>query len=277
MPNDSHTLITPDPGPADTPDAPLPAVFADIAADPGRWALFLDIDGTLLDLAETPDAIVVPPDLISNLMTVSNRMGGALALVTGRALHYADVLFDPARFPIAGLHGAELRDQAGTITRPEITPEFVTLKSELARTAEAWEGVLFEDKGAAAALHYRLAPERQADVEHVMRRASVAIGGAWGLQFGKMVVELRPATASKGAAITTFLSQAPFDNRRPVAIGDDVTDEAMFKVANAAGGISLRVGEPGAETQAQASIGSAAEVRAALARLATRLERGART
>ena len=276
MPNDSHTLLTPDPGVTTGGQEPFPDVPADlsadvfrrIAAEPDDWALFLDIDGTLVDLAETPDAIVVPPDLPATLMALSNRLGGALALVTGRALHYADVLFDPATFPIAGLHGAELRDQTGAITRPDITPAFVTLKNEIAKTVKDWDGVLFEDKGAAVALHYRLAPERCADVEHIMRRASVAIGGDWGLQFGKMVVELRPATASKGGALMTFLSQSPFEGRKPLAIGDDVTDEAMFKVANAAGGMSLRVGAPGFETQAQATIGSAQEVRNALAALA---------
>lgn len=268
MSNDSHTLALPISEPAAAGQGSLHPAFRDIADDPDHWAIFLDIDGTLLDLAETPDAIVVPPDLPDTLMALSNRLGGALALVTGRALHYADVLFDPATFPIAGLHGAELRDQSGTVTRPEITPEFVTLKGEIARTVKDWDGVLFEDKGAAAALHYRLAPERCADVEHLMRRASVSIGGNWGLQFGKMVVELRPATASKGGALMTFLSQSPFEGRKPLAIGDDVTDEAMFKVANAAGGMSLRVGQPGFETEAQATIASAHDVRQALLQLA---------
>lgn len=240
------------------------ALFRAIADDPTRFALFLDIDGTLLELAETPDAIVVPPELPRLLTDIAQKLGGALALVTGRALPYADALFADATLPIAGLHGAERRDFSGGITRAEPTPAFEALKRDLARQAEDWQGIIVEDKGAAVAMHFRQAPDREIDVETLMLDAADKAGADWTLQFGKMVVELRPAIASKGAAVTAFLSETPFTGRLPVAIGDDVTDEAMFSVANERGGASLRVGPAGTNTAASGSISSVADLRAAL-------------
>ncbi len=134
-------------------------VLRDVKDDPDRWAVFLDIDGTLLELALTPDAIVVPPSLAQDLGRLHTRLRGAMALVTGRALGYADQLFAPYRFPLAGLHGAEIRDCAGNLSLARITKEFEALKTAIAREAESMPGVLVEDKGAAVAAHYRLAPD----------------------------------------------------------------------------------------------------------------------
>lgn len=233
-------------------------------SDPGRYALFLDIDGTLLDLAAKPDDIVVPEGLPMALDRLSRHLGGALGLVTGRGLDYADRLFSPFLFPIAGLHGAERRMPDGRIERVDITAEFRALKKELAEEVAGWDGVLIEDKGAAVAAHYRLAPVRQADVEALMERARQRSGTGWEIQRGKMVVELRPATADKGRAVESFLATAPFTGRLPVTIGDDVTDEAMFRVANRLGGLSIRIAPPGQPSEAAARIASAVELRAIL-------------
>jgi trehalose 6-phosphate phosphatase len=235
---------------------------------PKEYALFLDIDGTLVDLAERPEAIVVPPDLASHLQAVSSRLDGALALVTGRALAYADSLFSPFTPPIAGLHGAERRRADGSIDGLATDPAFKTLKRSLARVTADWKGILIEDKGAAVAAHYRQAPEWQASLEAVMRSALEEAGPDYALQRGKMVIEIRPARASKGAAVRAFLSESPFAGRIPVTIGDDLTDEAMFKVANELGGLSIRIGEPTEETAAQTTIASAATLRAILKDLA---------
>ncbi len=235
---------------------------------PEEWALFLDIDGTLIDLAGTPDAIVVPQALPHDLNVLSARLGGALALVTGRAVTLADSLFSPFRFPIAGLHGAERRDAAGRFKRVAIPPAFEEMKRAIAREAEAWHGVLVEDKGAAVAAHYRLVPDRQQAVEEMMRRHLKTAGSDWTLQRGKMVVEIRPAKADKGQAVEDFLDEAPFKGRRPLAIGDDVTDEAMFHAVNRLGGQSLRIGGLAGETVARASIPSPAILRRMIARLA---------
>ena len=245
---------------------------SDLLKDFDTIALFLDIDGTLIDLAETPDGIVVPPDLPANLDAVSKKLDGALALVTGRALPYADRLFQPHQFPIAGLHGAERRMSDGTIDRVTVTPEFELLKARLFAETAGWDGVLIEDKGAAVGAHYRQAPERQADLETLMERAAADAGSDFTLQRGKMVIEIRPSRASKGEALRSFLSETPFAGRLPVAIGDDLTDEAMFKTANTLGGHSIRIGEAtlpdGSATQAAMLLSSAAELRDILAGLA---------
>ncbi|MBB1249376.1 trehalose-phosphatase [Rhizobium sp. G21] len=245
-------------------------VFSDIDSNPLGYALFLDIDGTLIDLAATPDAIQIPPDLPGILDRLSQRLGGAMALVTGRALPYADRLFDPRRFPIAGLHGVERRCADGRITRSAPTPAFDDAKRELARAAKAWPGVLFEDKSAAVAIHYRQAPCYAMEVDVTMQAALAAIGPGYELQRGKMVVEIRPDSADKGRAVQAFLHEPPFTGRIPVAIGDDVTDEAMFKAVNAHGGASIRIVETPAETTAQWRLPSPRSLRAALSALAAR-------
>ncbi|SIR12131.1 trehalose 6-phosphatase [Rhizobium sp. RU35A] len=241
-----------------------------LRTEPQAHALFLDIDGTLIDLAERPEAIVVPPDLAGHLDTLCGRLGGALALVTGRALPFADRLFAPLTLPIAGLHGAERRRADGVVDRVEPDPAFLALKRSLERLTADWPGVLIEDKGAAVAAHYRQAPERQADLQALMRQALSEAGPDYALQRGKMVIEIRPARASKGAALRAFLAEPPFAGRRPIAIGDDLTDEAMFKVANQLGGLSIRIGEPGEDTAAHTTLASAAALRAILKDLATR-------
>lgn len=243
-------------------------VLAGLMHEPEQWALFLDIDGTLIDLADTPDGIVVADDLGDNLHRLSMKLGGALALVTGRALPYADRLFQPYQLPIAGLHGSERRDPSGAISRIEVGAEFETLKAALAREAEQWPGVLVEDKGSAVAAHYRQAQDRREAVEAAMERYVEMAGPEFTLQRGKMVVEIRPAKASKGHAIKAFLEQEPFTGRKPITIGDDVTDEAMFRVANGLGGHSIRIVETPAETVARSTLPSAARLRAIIAALA---------
>lgn len=238
-------------------DGPLGAVLD----EPSNWALFLDIDGTLIDLAETPEAIVVPEGLPDHLAAVSARLGGALALVTGRALPFADKLFQPLTLPIAGLHGAERRRSDGTVDLVEEDDAFLSLKRSLARVTADWEGVIIEDKGAAVAAHYRQAPQWQQSLEAVMQSALEEAGENYALQRGKMVIEIRPARASKGAAIEAFLGEEPFKGRKPITVGDDLTDEAMFKVANQLGGLSIRIGEPEVETAAQFIIPSASALR----------------
>jgi trehalose 6-phosphate phosphatase len=243
-------------------------LFRTLSSSCDDYALFLDIDGTLLDLADTPDAIVVPDRLPSQLDALAQRLGGALALVTGRALAYADQLFTPYRFPIAGLHGAELRRPDGDIVSAATTPEFERLKADLHAATADLDGVLIEDKGAAVAAHYRLAPGRQAELEPLMEAFLAKAGENWTLQRGKMVLEIRPARADKGRAIDTFMSQPPFAGRRPIAIGDDITDEAMFHVANRRDGYSIRVGAPLVGTAAPLTLHSSGTLRELIAQIA---------
>lgn len=242
-------------------------MLSGITSQPQKWALFLDIDGTLIDIADTPDEIVVPPELPKHLDQLSRLLGGALALVTGRALPYADKLFSPHQFPIAGLHGAERRSASGTVDRVEPGDAFEQLKTTIAGQARQWPGILVEDKGLAIAAHYRQAPEYQQEVEAMMTHSLDLAGPEFTLQRGKMVLEIRPARASKGEALKAFLSEPPFAGRVPIAIGDDVTDEAMFRVVNELGGHSIRIVETAAQTVATSVLSSAAELRAILATL----------
>ena len=236
--------------------------------EPDRWALFLDIDGTLLDLAATPDAIQVPLSLASDLQAVANRLKGALALVTGRSLPYADALFAPCRFPIAGLHGAEFRSADGQVTVVAPTPAFVSLKQRLVEQTAWMEGVLIEDKGAAVAAHYRLAPAFDTALEGIMKSFAEEAGPDWVLQPGKMVFEIRPARADKGDAVAAYLEEPAFAGRLPITIGDDLTDETMFALANARGGQSIRVGSLSTATCALAKASSPSAIRSALATIA---------
>lgn len=227
---------------------------------PDEWALFLDIDGTLLNLAPTPDSIQVPEALPGQLNRLYGKLGGAMALVTGRSLAFADLLFKPFSFPLAGLHGAEFRDASGVSTATE-TEAFQVLKHQLVREAEGYPGVLIEDKGGAVAAHYRLAPDYETILAERMRHYAEIAGPGWALQLGKMVFELRPARASKGDALERFLQTEPFRSRRPIAMGDDLTDESMFAIANARGGLSVRVGALDASSCAGHRLSSAALVR----------------
>src|ERR1700712_1107734 len=156
-------------GTEDAAPSHLSALSA-LSLDPLDWALFLDVDGTLLDLAETPEAIVVPLGLPHDLDALSKKLRGALALVTGRSLSLVDTLFQPFLFPVAGLHGAERRSTTGHLQRVPISVDFEAMKRAIATEAKRWPGVLIEDKGAAIAAHYRLAPACRDDVERMMER-----------------------------------------------------------------------------------------------------------
>lgn len=239
-----------------------------IGDNPDGWAVFLDIDGCLLDLAPTPDSIVVPEGLAADIDRLSKKFGGAVALVTGRALIYADALFKPFVFPIAGLHGAEMRAPDGSRIFADTPPEFEHLKTVLVHETADMPGVLIEDKGAAIAAHYRLAPQFEDALGEKMQAFVKAAGPGWALQLGKMVYEIRPSRASKGDAVERFLREPPFLDRLPLAMGDDLTDESMFAVVNARGGHSIRVGREEASTCALSTILSPAHVRDTIGRLA---------
>ncbi|MBD8555921.1 trehalose-phosphatase [Rhizobium sp. CFBP 8762] len=247
----------------------IQSILRVLRGEPDRWALFLDIDGTLLDLALTPEGIFVPPDLPPALNAVSQKLGGALALVTGRALPFADSLFAPFRFPVAGLHGAEMRLANGLALLAQAPPAFEALKQALTEEASQWPGVLIEDKGAAVAAHYRLAPEFEHILSTRMQVYAERAGPDWTLQLGKMVYEIRPSKASKGEAIQRFMLEPPFEGRLPMTLGDDLTDESMFLAANTNGGYSVRVGTQSPETHAVGRLTGPQDVRRIIERLAS--------
>jgi trehalose 6-phosphate phosphatase len=227
-----------------------PAFVSPPVPDLAATALFLDVDGTLLDIALTPEAVVIPADLPGLLGRLSSACGGAFALVTGREIAVVDRFFAPHRYAVGGIHGSELRLADGSRADTPPHPDLPRITGALESLADGRAGLLVEKKGRAVAIHYRLAPELGPEVESFVR--SVA-GGSDGLEIqpGKMVVEIRPARADKGVAIDRFMEDAPFAGRLPLFIGDDWTDESAFAAVNRAGGRSIRVGEDERPTQAR--------------------------
>ena len=209
-----------------------------------NWAFFLDIDGTLLDIEGHPDDVRIGRTELDLVAGLQRATAGALALVSGRPLAGIDLLFHPLKLPIAGQHGAERRDSLGKRHRHQFPVEALHRAAVPVRKFVArHEGLVFEDKGASVALHYRLAPELQQAARQVVEQAARAAGGALEMQVGKMVFELKPAGVDKGSAIEHFMRDAPFAGRVPVFLGDDVTDEFGFRVVNRLGGHSIKIGE----------------------------------
>ncbi len=209
-----------------------------------RWALFLDVDGTLVDIAPTPDAVEVGHRLVELLAALDTALGGAVALVSGRPIATLDELFQPLRLPAAGNHGVERRTITGDFLTPDIEPGTLDpVRAAFERFADERAGVVVEDKGLSVAAHFRLAPEARDAAECLAESLLQSLGPRFCMQPGKMMVELRPAGADKGSAIQAFMAEPPFAGRVPVFIGDDVTDEDGFEAVNRLGGHSIRVGE----------------------------------
>jgi trehalose 6-phosphate phosphatase len=206
-----------------------------------RWALFLDVDGTLIAIAETPEQAKPEPVLLPLLQRLAGAIDGALALISGRSLVSIDRLFAPLRLSAAGLHGWERRRRDGTLVKRDPPAALLErLRPRLAAYAATRPGLLLEDKGGSLALHYRLAPERGPALRRFVRRLAQE-EPELRLLAGRKVAELQPRGANKGEAILAFLAESPFAGRRPVFAGDDTTDEDGFLAVNAAGGLSLRV------------------------------------
>jgi trehalose 6-phosphate phosphatase len=207
------------------------------------WAYFLDVDGTLLDIAETPNGIHVDAGLLDLIGRLSRACDGAVALVSGRALSDLDNWLGVLRLPMAGQHGLERRDVGGRLWIHAPPPEAkAAIKATLAPVLERHPALLLEDKGLALALHYRRAPSLAAYAHRLMAQLAAGAGGAFELQKCKRVVELKPAGIDKGTAIAEYMAEPPFQGRRPVFIGDDANDEHGFAEINRVGGISIRVG-----------------------------------
>ncbi|HLM40419.1 MAG TPA: trehalose-phosphatase [Microvirga sp.] len=209
-----------------------------------RDALFLDFDGTLVDIVERPDAVVVDPALPEVLLRLRERLDGALAIVSGRPIAFLDRHLGPHRFDIAGLHGLEHRIGGRLVLcDPDDHPRLRVLVERLSKAVAPKPGILIEDKGCSVAIHWRLAPQEEDFALDLARAGIRALTGHYHLQHGKAVAEILPVTAGKGKVIERFLQQAPYEGRRPIFAGDDRTDENGFKTVNAHDGLSIRIGE----------------------------------
>ena len=234
-------------------------------------ALFLDVDGTLLDFAESPTAVQVPGELRSALDCLHRLLGGALALVSGRSVTVLDQLFAPLRLPACGGHGAHWRVHADEPLHYAANARLAgSVRQRLQALAERHAGVLVEDKGSSLALHYRTAPTAGPLLAAALHALLAGPAGT-GLRLlpGKMVLEVIGHEGDKAQAIQRFLRLRPFAGRRPLFIGDDVTDQPALALMPALGGLAQSVGclLPGA----QAAFADPAEVRAALIGAAARL------
>jgi trehalose 6-phosphate phosphatase len=214
-------------------------------------ALFLDVDGTLLEIQDEPGAVDVPKRLCRVLAELQRAGDGALALVSGRSLRQLDELFSPLRLSAAGLHGLERRNLRSEVVRAKPDPKVLEhARQRLSAFADRHAGVLLEDKGLTLALHFRKAPEHRPLAAAAAEAAVADSEGALVLLEGKMVFELKPPGCDKGQAIAAFMREPPFTGRRPVFAGDDVTDEAGFAVVNDLGGITIRIGPDDRRTAA---------------------------
>lgn len=210
------------------------------------FCLFLDVDGTLLDIAGRPDGVVVSPVLRQTLGTLNERLEGAVALVSGRAISDIDGLFAPLRLRASGVHGAEMRfDPNGGV---EVSPEYhlpEAVVAGLRAIAERHPGTLVEDKRFSVAVHYRAVPAAGSELENqlaIFLRSPECDGCR--ILPGHMVFEIKRSGFNKGAAVGAFMSRRPFEGRQPIFIGDDVTDLPGFTRALAAGGLAYSVTTP---------------------------------
>jgi len=235
------------------------------AAPASGSAYFLDVDGTLLDIRPRPEDVVADEGLRILLTALAAAADGALALVSGRRIDDIDRIFAPLAFPAAGLHGAEIRFPDGSrILAQSGVMDFA--RPELGAFVARHPGLRLEDKGATLAVHFRQRPELASEVLRAL--AAVAHEGL-AVQEGKMVAELKQVQYAKGAAIASLLEAAPFLGRRPVFIGDDLTDESGFCFVNAQGGVSIRVGPAEGTSAARFCLDDPAGLRRELGALLT--------
>lgn len=228
------------------------------APDPA-WAWFLDIDGTLLEVAASPTLVIPDLGLHNRLSRLVARTGGAVALISGRTIADIDRLFGAPTLPVAGQHGLERRTATGEhVTQPPPHDLWERVRRQLQGVAERHPGLIMEDKGQSLALHYRQAPPLASFAHQLMHLLQRELGERYVTQRGKRVIELKPAGVDKGAAIRAFLDEPPFQGRLPIFLGDDVTDEYGFAVVNSLGGHSVKVGR--GRTTARWRLGDVAAV-----------------
>lgn len=212
--------------------------------DVDRFAFLFDVDGTLIDIAPTPDAVQVPVTLRHNLDRLKKLAGGAVALVSGRSLADLDFLFAPIKLTAVGGHGAEMRLHLnGTSEQHSVPALDADIKQQLGLIAAESDKILLEDKGYSVALHYRLIPDRQQAIEDAVAAIfATAPPHEVEILHGKFVIEVKRAGFNKGTAVRTLMQKEPFMSRRPIFIGDDITDEDAFAVVHELDGIAISVG-----------------------------------
>jgi trehalose 6-phosphate phosphatase len=238
-----------------------------LVPDLRKCAILLDIDGTILDLAPSPQQVWVPPGLRRTLAQLDAATGGAVALVSGRSLNDIDLIFSPLQLAAIGGHGAELRVTADAEPIVRAGALSASLRRRLAGVTEIGPGILAENKGYSLAIHYRLAPDKEEEVRAAVEKiCAQAPAGSVEILPGKQVVEIKPAGINKADAVCELMSFAPFADRNPIFIGDDITDEPVFGIIPQFGGLGFSVGRVFADTNGH--FDKPESVRAWLARIA---------
>lgn len=241
-------------------------IFAEL--DAHAIALLLDVDGTLIDIGPTPRDVHVSDDLRASLTLLSRATDGALALVSGRPIADLDALFAPLKLPAVGGHGAELRLRSGEAVRAA-APLSPDLRRHLAEAASPGSGIIVEDKGYSLALHYRQAPQHEERVRsHIAAGRAAYPGEATEVLPGKAMLEVKRPEVSKGGGVRELMRRPPFAGRKPVFIGDDVTDNSVFALLKDWGGLGFSVGRHFAGLAGM--FNSPLDVRRALQRLAAK-------
>jgi trehalose 6-phosphate phosphatase len=233
-------------------------------------ALLLDVDGTIVDTADTPGSVVVSGSLRASLKELHTKCDGALALVSGRLIRNLDALFAPLRLPAIGGHGAEMRLSGNDAPQARhVAAIGGALRKLIAEVAASDPRIVLEDKASSLAVHYRLAPQ----MEQILKTKIAAIISSVAVQdlevmHGKAVIEIKPTNFSKGEAVREMMKNPPFAHRKPIFVGDDTTDESVFKVLPMLGGVGYSVERliPGAN----GTFDSSYDVRCWLARLSGR-------
>lgn len=224
-------------------------------------SLFIDFDGTLVELMDRPDAVVVDEPLRDLLGALGAALPGRVAIVTGRSVEQIDgFLGDLSRaFAVAGSHGSERRLASGELSPPLDMPDMGPVIQALGEFAASHAGTIVERKRYGVALHYRLAPEIEGKAQEVVEHLAQKFG--FGVQTGKMMAELKILGGDKGQAVAAFLEQPSMAGTQPWFIGDDLTDEAGFMAAAGLGGGGVFVGPP-RETAALFALPDVGAVRA---------------
>jgi trehalose 6-phosphate phosphatase len=236
-----------------------------VPAPRSDWAYFFDIDGTLVDFSDDPGGVRLDRALRTLIEALHVAAGGAVALISGRAIPDIDAMMEGVRLPAAGQHGTERRDAAGRITHHAVpTAQLDWAHDQLAAATASRPGLLLQHKGLTLALHYRRAPRLAGYANRLVRSLLPRVGSEYCIQRGKRIVELKPAGKDKGAAVLEFMREEPFRGRTAVFVGDDLTDEYGFATVNRLHGHSVKVG-PG-RTAAQFRLRNVAAVRAWLQR-----------
>jgi trehalose 6-phosphate phosphatase len=220
-----------------------PGAVAALSEDP--LALFLDVDGTLLDLASRPGDVVTPAGLVTTLARTERKLAGALALISGRSIDDVDHLFAPLRLRASGVHGAEIRldpDAATTSTAAADLPQ--SLLAALRHAVEPFPGVFVENKRFSFTVHYRLAPSAERPLRTLVKQLVESIPIAVDIMDAHYAIEIKSPCFDKAGAIATFLTTSTFQGRTPIFVGDDTTDESGFALVSARGGFAYSVGRP---------------------------------